>query len=320
MRYIELGKTGLKVSVISFGVYSLTGMYGNVEKEDAIRMIKKALDLGINFFDTADVYGNGYGEKLLREAIGKDENVFIATKVGYDFYSSPDKPYRNFDPKYIEFAVRKSIERLGRKIDLLQIHNPYLEVLKNREIFFKLEELKELNLINHIGVALGPEKYILNEAIEALNNEKVETIQFVYNMLEQEPGRAIIKLASGNECGMIIRVPHASDVLSEKLKQEEIKKLKDHRSLRDPKWFEYAFIAFSEMKESLKEYLDKGIKASQLALMFIFSTAEKATVSIIANNLEDLKEFAEAADLGNLDQKAVERLFLIYDKYKEYLG
>ena len=186
--------------MIGFGVYSVTGMYGSVPKDSAIRLLREAVGMGVNFFDTADVYGRGYGETLLKEAfrgyVSRDDLV-IATKVGYDFYTNPSNPTRRYDPEYIESAVRRSVRRLGTTIDLLQVHNPTLEALKSDGLYRALLRLRREGLVAHVGVALGPEVDVYEEAMEALNHSEVETVQFVYNMLEQEPGATIAGEARG---------------------------------------------------------------------------------------------------------------------------
>ncbi len=311
MEYRVLGKTGLRVSILSYGVYSLTGMYGSVAEETAIRVLRKAWDLGINLYDTADVYGFGLGEILLRKAFGDGlKDVVVATKVGYDFYSNP--MVRRYDPEYLVFAVNKSIERLGKKpIDLLQVHNPPLNVLRQEALYKTLRILVEEGLIAHIGVALGPEVNVLNEALEALQHPEAESIQFVYNMLEQQPGRTIASLARKSNIGIMVRVPHAGGVLDETLKPGMEVKLADHRSLRRREWFEWAYRAYEKYRRVLE---GRPGTPGQKAIMFILESIEPHSIVVIAKDVERLEEYVGALKVGRLGWDVVAEIMRIYDE------
>jgi len=313
MKYRKLGGTGLEVSEVSYGVYSLTGMYGEIGVSDAIKILRLAWDLGINLFDTADVYGKGYSEEILRRAFGDGiKEIVVATKVGYDIYASGERFQRRYDPEYIEFAVRKSSERIGKRpIDILQIHNPPLEVLKSPQLYRTLRNIVERGLAEHVGIALGPERDVLREALEAIKHSEVEVIQFVYNALEQRPGREIACAAGGNGIGVLVRVPHAGGILSERIDREGAKKLKDHRSLRDRAWLEWAFNLYDAMKPILRGY---GATPGQNAIRFILSSIPVSSVVVIATSGEELREYAEAPDKGLLDPEAVNRIIELYEE------
>lgn len=203
------GFTGLPESKLAYGVYSLTGMYGSVEPGEAVEVLRFARRLGVEHFDTADVYGNGLGESLVGQAFPRGEGVFVATKIGYDFYGG-GRPRRRHDREYLEKALRRSLERLGvDRVDLLYIHNPPLEVLEKGEIYRFLSWAKGEGLIGLGGVALGPETDVAEEALEAMSHSEVEAVQFVYNMLEQEPGYTIALWARERGVAAVARVPHA---------------------------------------------------------------------------------------------------------------
>lgn len=315
MEYRTLGRTGLKVSVLSYGVYSLTGMYGYVDESEAIKVLTRAWDLGINFYDTADVYGFGLGERLLKKAFGDGvRDLVIATKVGYDFYLKP--MVRRYDPNYIKYAVSMSIERLGKKpIDLLQIHNPPHEVLRRESLYRTLRELIEEGLVQHVGIALGPEVNVLKEALEALAHEEVEAIQFVYNMLEQQPGRIIASMAKRFNVGVIVRVPHAGGVLDESLKPGMESMLEDHRSLRRSGWFKWAYETYGLLKQLLK---DLPGTPGQKALRFIMDTIEPHSVVLIAKDIEKLVEYLGALKLPRLNARLIEELERVHDDMVRY--
>jgi aryl-alcohol dehydrogenase-like predicted oxidoreductase len=313
MKYRRLGGTGLEVSEVSYGVYSLTGMYGEIGVSDAIKILRLAWDLGINLFDTADVYGKGYGEEILRRAFGDGvKEIVVATKVGYDIYAPGKRFQRRYDPEYIEYAVRKSVERIGKRpIDILQIHNPPLEVLKSPQLYRTLRNMVERGLAEHVGIALGPERDVLREALEAIEHSEVEVIQFVYNALEQRPGREIARAAGEKGIGVLVRVPHASGILSERIDREGTEKLKDHRSLRDKAWLEWAFNLYDAMKPILRGY---GATPGQNAIRFILSSIPVSSVVVIATSEEELREYAEAPDKGLLDPEAVSRIIELYEE------
>ncbi|MEM0491302.1 MAG: aldo/keto reductase [Acidilobaceae archaeon] len=312
MDYRILGKTDLKVSLLSYGVYSVTGMYGYVSRDYAIKILRRAWDLGVNFYDTADMYGFGFGEEIIREAFGSGvKDIIIATKIGYDFYSSRDKIVRRYDEKYLIYATRKSIERLGKKpIDLIQIHNPPLEILKSRDLYEAMRKLIDEELVEHIGIALGPETNVLNHAFESLKHSEVETLQFVYNMLEQHPGRIIAGEAKKSNIGVIVRVPHAGGVLDESIKPGIEDKLVDHRSLRRKEWYRWAFKTYDKMKQYLKE---QPGTPGQKSLKFIIQSINPDTIVIIANNIEKLEEYISTLKERDLDKTVIEEIIKIHD-------
>ncbi|MEL9929568.1 MAG: aldo/keto reductase [Fervidicoccaceae archaeon] len=319
MRYRKLGSTGLEVSEISYGVYSLTGLYGDVDLEKAVRILRKALDLGINLFDTADVYGMGYGESILQKAFGSDvKDIIIATKIGYDIYSSGEKHLRRYDPEYLLFAARNSCERIGKKpIDIIQIHNPPLEALRNPELYKAMTRLVEEGLALHVGVALGPERDVLGEALEALSHKEVEVIQFIYNALEQRPGKEIATIASEKNVGILVRVPHAGGILGGRLARAHVERLRDHRSLRSRDWFEKAFQLYELMKPYL---LVDGFTDAQNAIRFIFSSIQASSVIVIATSEEELEEYVRISDKKPMDRSIVAKIEELYREAEKRWG
>jgi len=312
MEYGVLGRTGLRVSRIGFGVYSLTGLYGGVGEEEAIELLRYAEGLGVNFYDTADVYGNGYGEELLCKAFGERgvKRIVVATKVGYDFYSGKTPPPRRYDPEYLLRAVEKSSERLCKKpIDLVQVHNPPLEVLRSKTLWRILEMIRDEGYARAIGIALGPETDVLEHALEALSHEETQALQFVYNMLEQEPGSTIARLAAKKKVGTITRVPHAGGVLDESIRPGEEKKLRDHRVLRRSGWYNWAFRLYNEMKKVIASLPGTP---GQIAIRFVLDSAPIDTVIIIAKDKTRLKEYIDSLRLPRLSPGITARLRELY--------
>jgi len=313
MRYRRLGRTGIEVSEVSYGVYSLTGMYGDVGLEQALRILRLAWDLGVNLYDTADVYGRGYGEEILRRAFGDGvKDIVVATKVGYDIYAPGERLQRRYDPVYIEYAARRSCERVGKRpLDIVQIHNPPLEALRSPQLYRAMRGLVEKGIAEHVGIALGPEKEVMAEALEALEHAEVELVQFVYNALEQRPGREIALRASEKGVGVLVRVPHAGGILSGRLDRAGAAALRDHRALRDREWLDWAFRLFEELRPYLE---DRGGTLGQNAIRFILSSIPASSVVVIATSEEELREYAEAPDKGPLDPSAVLRIVELYEE------
>lgn len=312
MEYTTLGGIGLRVSRIGFGVYSLTGMYGEVPRSQAVEVLREAWRLGINFFDTADVYGYGLGETLLCEALGREtlEEAVIATKIGYDFYSSRP-PRRRYDQGYLLQAARRSMERLcGVPPKLLLLHNPPLETLQDPETWEALARIREEGLALHTGVALGPETDVYHEALEALSHPETEALQFVYNILEQEPGASIAREAKRRNRGTIARVPHAGGVLDETVDPLAAEgTLRDHRSLRRRGWYRWAARVYSEMKPILETLPGTP---GQRALRLILDTGFIDTVVVIANSVERLRDYAAAERLPPVPSDVIDKLRRIY--------
>ncbi len=217
MQYRVLGKTGLKISEVGFGAWAIGGnefgnSYGPTDDRVSLSAVKTALDLGCNFFDTADVYGHGHSEHLLGKALeGNRDNVIIATKVGGDFYHEP--PSLNFRPDYMEFALRKSCERLQtRYIDLYQLHTPPLQVIRTPEVFRTLENFKSTGLIRHYGISIHDPQ----EGLAAIKAGRPETIQLVFNILRQEAKNTLFKTVTDERVGLIAREPLANGLLGGK--------------------------------------------------------------------------------------------------------
>ena len=221
MKYRTLGKTGLKVSEIGFGAWAIGGdafgnSYGPTDDQTSLESLKKALDLGCNFFDTADAYGHGHSEELLGRALkGRRNEVIIATKAGADFYHDP--PRMNFSADYLSFALGKSLERLQTDhVDLYQLHNPPIQLLKTGKIFETLEKLVEAGRISYYGVSIhDPE-----EGIYAMKNGRPTALQVVFNILRQESKNRLFQAARENNVAIIAREPLSNGFLTGKFNED----------------------------------------------------------------------------------------------------
>jgi aryl-alcohol dehydrogenase-like predicted oxidoreductase len=214
MKYRTLGRTGLQVSVIGLGTMVHAGHFGPMEDSESLSAIETALDLGVNFIDTSDAYGAGYGETLLGNALkGKRDKVIIATKGG-NVMTGPNRGKRIFEPDYIRRVMEESLSRLQTDhIDLYQLHNPTVDVIEKGAVWEVLERAKQAGKILHYGVSINS----IEEGIGAVQNGRSETIQIEYNLLGQEPAEKIFPLAAKANVGIIARVPLRRGILTGKL-------------------------------------------------------------------------------------------------------
>ena len=215
MHYRTLGRTGLRVSDVGFGAMTIGGeVFGATDDQESLRALHRALDLGMNFIDTADAYGRGHSEKLLAQVLKTRRNeVVLATKGGNQF--TVRQGLRNFDPDYITSALEASLKRLQiETIDLYQLHNPSQEVMRRGEIFARLDRCKREGKIRFYGVSLEKTE----DGIVAIETGKPDTLQVVYNILHQDPEEKLFPLAQRENIGILARVPLERGVLSGRFK------------------------------------------------------------------------------------------------------
>ncbi|MBI3797673.1 MAG: aldo/keto reductase [Deltaproteobacteria bacterium] len=215
MQYRTLGRTGLRVSEIGFGAMTIGGeVFGATDDQESLRALHRALDLGMNFIDTADAYGRGHSEELLAQVLKtRRHEVILATKGGNQF--TVRQGLRNFDPDYITSALEASLKRLQiETIDLYQLHNPSQEVMRRGEIFERLDRCKREGKIRFYGVSLEKTE----DGIVAIETGKPDTLQVVYNILHQDPEEQLFPLAQRENIGILARVPLERGVLSGRFK------------------------------------------------------------------------------------------------------
>lgn len=317
MIYRQIGTTDLEVSEVGFGVWTLAmDWWGKKTDEEALALLQKAYDLGINFYDAADVYGEGRSERLLGEAFhDRREMVVIATKFGYDFYDHPkqtghgERP-QNWSPEFVRKACDRSLERLQTDyIDLYQLHNPKMEALKDDRLWQTLEALRDEGKIRHFGVALGPAIGWREEGEYAIRFREVAALQTVYNLLEQDPGRKFFTVALETNAGVLVRVPHASGILDGTLALDTELDPSDHRAFRTK-----AFIEESLQKvETFKPFFEpKGMTMGQAAIKFCL--AEETVPSVLPNiyNEAQLEEFAAAPEMPDFSPLEIAELAELY--------
>jgi aryl-alcohol dehydrogenase-like predicted oxidoreductase len=327
VKYRNLKNDNLKVSEVGFGVWTVgTKMWG-VPDEDydtGVGLLRRAFDLGINFFDTADVYGDGKGEVLLAQAFEAcRDQIIIATKFGYDFYSHPgvqpgqrERP-QNWLPQFVRTACERSLQRLKTDhIDFYQLHNPRLDAIRNDELFETLHKLRDEGKILTFGVALGPaiDKRQINEGIAAIQ-ERGSHVQIIYNLLEQTLGELIFPVARRHHVSVFTRVPHCSGLLEGDYTEQTSFGEDDHRRFRvadDEKRKAWLLDGLRKVEKLSFLTQNTGRSLGQAAIKFIL--AEPSIASVLPNiyNEEQLAEFVAAPDTADLTYEEMARLEELY--------
>jgi aryl-alcohol dehydrogenase-like predicted oxidoreductase len=307
MKYRTLGDTDIAVSEVGFGVWTVsTGWWGEVDDERSVRLLREAREWGINYFDTADTYGSGKGETLLADAFGhvRDE-VVISTKIGYDFYNHTARPGQQERPQdwsdeFIRFALEQSLKRLDTDyIDFLQLHNTKMDAIEDDELFALMEEFRGEGKIRAYGIALGPKIGWLEEGVRAMRERRVEGVQMIYNLLEQDPGR-----------GLIETVPHSSGMLEGHYDENTTFAKNDHRRHRPKEWLTTGL----KKVEQLSFLTESGERTlGQAALKFVLAAPE--IVSTLPNiyGEEQIEEFAATSETPDLTPYELSRIAELYE-------
>jgi aryl-alcohol dehydrogenase-like predicted oxidoreductase len=310
MKMRILPTSGVAVSEVGFGTWTVaTGWWGEKTDAEAIALMRSALDdHGVTFFDAADSYGNGRSERQLAEAFrGRRDEVVYGTKIGYDIYDpaaaaarrgQSELPQR-FDAAYMRLAVERCLERLETdRIDILQLHNIKMEHVRDPAIWETLRELTRAGKIRAWGAAFGPAIGWLYEAVELMEREPdIDTIQMIWNILEQHPGTPMIEAAhrAAPNCRFNIRVTHASGMLEGKYTEDTVFPENDHRRHRPRSW-----LVNGVRKIRTLDFLTTRMTLGQAALKWLL--ADPMVVTTLPNiyDAEQLAEFAQASELADL--------------------
>ncbi|KAI7246582.1 hypothetical protein KC345_g12050, partial [Hortaea werneckii] len=215
----------LSVSEVSFGTWAIGGDWGSSRDEDGLKGLQLAMEQGVNFFDTADVYGSGHAEELLAKATkGKQDEIHIATKFcrGGDIHDP-----QNYSARRISEYCEQSLRRLEREaIDLYQIHCPPIEILRDGSVFEALDQLKAEGKIRHYGVSVET----IEEGLLCLEYPGVEALQVIFNLFRQQPALELLPRAAAHGAGILVRLPLASGLLTGKFKESSTFQENDHRN------------------------------------------------------------------------------------------
>lgn len=315
MRRRRLGKTGYQVSEVGFGAWAIGGQWGSADDATSLHALHGAADHGINFFDTADVYGDGHSEQLigrfLRERSG--ERFYVATKMGKRV---PSDMAQYTLPNFRAW-VDRSRDNLGvAKLDLVQLHCLPTAVYYRPEIFEALDELCGQGAMAHYGVSVER----VEEGLKALEFPNVSTIQVIYNIFRQRPAERLLPLAAEKDVGIIARVPLASGLLTGKLSSASTFEASDHRAFnRHGEEFDvgetFAGVPYDRglaAVERLRAALPRGVTMGAAALRWILMNDAVSTVIPGARNQEQAAANAEASDLAPLSADVIERITALY--------
>ncbi len=320
MRTRRFGDTDLETSEVGFGTWALgSTWWGDVSELAGERLLLEALELGITFFETGDAYGQGANEELVGGVLAphRDE-IQISTKFGYVLsggrqeHSEGERPQR-WDGPFVRAALEGSLRRLRTdRVDLYQLHNPRAEAIDSDDCFATLEELKAEGKIRHYGVALGPAIGWREEGLQAISTRSIASVQTVYNLLEQEPGRDLMAAAAEHGVGVMARVPTSSGLLDDHLTPETTFGPGDHRRHRPREWLVEGLQKIDRIRFLCGP--ETGRTMAQAALRFILAQPQMAVVIPTMTSADELHEYAGAADVPDLTEDELARVGALYER------
>ena len=319
MHYRTLGRTGWKISEISFGAWAIGGgAWGKVDDAESLAALHAALDGGVNFFDTADVYGDGHSERLLaRLKRERKEKFYIATKAGRRL---PRQTPEGYTRKNLTAWVERSLKNLeSDAIDLLQLHCPPTEVYYRPEVFGILDDMVKAGKIRYYGVSV--EK--VEEAIKAIEYPNLQSVQIIFNMFRQRPAEVFFELAKQRKVGIVARVPLASGLLTGKMTPQTTFPPDDHRNYnRTGARFDvgetFAGVDFEvglKAVEELRPLVPPGATMAQFALRWILMFDAVSCAIPSAKNPTQARQNVQASDLPPLTPETMARVREIYERY-----
>ena len=318
MQYRELGRTGWKVSAISFGAWAIGGAWGDVNDDESLAALRRALDMGVNFIDTADVYGDGRSERLVGQACREHgDRVYVATKAGRRLDPHVASGYNR---ENITAFVDRSLKNLGTEtIDLLQLHCPPTEVYYRPEMFGVLDDLVAAGKLRHYGVSV--EK--VEEALKAIEYPNVKTVQIIFNVFRHRPAELFFEQAKKRKVGILARVPLASGMLTGKLKSDSAFAADDHRKFnRHGEQFDrgetFSGVDYEtglKAVEELKAICPAGMSLVQFALRWILMFDAVTCAIPGAKRPAQAEDNFAAADLPPLGAQTMQKVGDIYDHH-----
>jgi aryl-alcohol dehydrogenase-like predicted oxidoreductase len=319
MDYRQLGGTDMRVSVISFGAWAIGGFWGQVDDSESMRALHTAVDTGVNFIDTADVYGDGRSERLIarlkRECPG--QQIWVATKAGRRL---PEQTREGYSRANLTSWIDRSLQNLEvDALDLLQLHCPPSALYRQDDVFGILDDFVREGKIRYYGVSVET----VNEALDAMKHPHVQTLQIIFNMFRLKPAERVFPEARAKNIGILARVPLASGLLTGKLRRESVFGSDDHRNFnRNGELFDkgetFSGVPYDvglEAVEKLRRLVPAGATQSQFALRWILMFDAVTCAIPGAKTPEQARENAAAALLRPLDEKTMNEVRAIYDAY-----
>ena len=321
MRTRSFGNSGLTTSAIGFGTWALgSDWWGDHEPPD--RLVARAVELGITFFDTADTYGSGVNEEIVGAALASAgaprDAIQISTKFGYvldadrEGHAEGERPH-DWSPAHARDALEASLRRLRTDyVDLYQLHNPQMDAIERDDLFDELERLKAAGKVREYGVALGPKIGWRDEGLRALEERPIASLQTVYNLLEQEPGSEFLAAAERRGAGVIARVPTSSGLLEGHLTPETTFEGNDHRRHRPRSWLVEGLKKVDQLDFLAR---DGERTMAQAAMKFVLAQPAIACVVHTVNTVAQLEEWAAAGGgaVPDLDDQELRTIAELYD-------
>lgn len=319
MNYREFGKSGWKVSEIALGTWQVGGGWRKkFDHSVAETIINCAIDEGVNFIDTADVYYSGLSESTVAKVVQqRPERVYVATKCGRRIFPHENSRYT---PERLEQFVDKSLQNMGVEcLDLIQLHCPPPEVYQRDEIFALFEKLKQQGKINYLGVSVET----VEQAQQAMRYPHVVSIQFIFNMFRQKPIRELLPEAQRRQVALIARVPLASGLLSGTYDDSTIFSTEDHRTYnREGAAFDkgetFSGVPYTtglKAVEELKSLFGQRAPLAMIALRWILMFSEISTVIPGASKPEQVSENNRASELTALTPDEIQGVEDIYNRH-----
>lgn len=317
MEYRPLGRTGWHVSSVSFGAWAVGGTWGTVDDETSLRAMHRAVDRGVNFFDTADVYGDGRSERLIRQLRSeRSEEILVATKAGRRLSPHVAEGYTS---ENLEAFVDRSRENLGMDtLDLVQLHCPPTSVYYQPETFDAMEDLSRRGKIRHWGVSV--EK--VEEALKAMEYSGCQTIQIIFNVFRPRPAELLFQEARRRQIGILARLPLSSGMLTGKLRADSVFEPDDHRAFnREGAGFDKGetfsgvpYEAGLAAVEALRPLVPSNMTMAQWALRWILDHEAVSCAIPGAKRPEQVDDNCAASGFPPLSTEVHSSIRRIYDE------
>lgn len=318
MQYRELGRTGWRVSALSFGSWAIGGTWGPVNDTESMEALNRAIELGVNFFDTADGYGDGHSEQLLAQLRRQHkESIHIATKAGRRLNPHIASGYNR---ENLTAFVERSLKNLDMEaLDLLQLHCPPTQVFYMPEVFGILDDLVNAGKIRYYGVSV--EK--VEEALKAIEYPNVQSVQIIFNMFRHRPAELLFEQAMKHKVGILARVPLASGMLTGNLKPDNTFASDDHRAFnRHGESFDrgetFSGVDYNiglQAVDELKAICPAGMSMTRFALRWILMFDAVTCAIPGAKRPSQVDENFSAADLPPLSEETMAKVRGVYDKH-----
>jgi aryl-alcohol dehydrogenase-like predicted oxidoreductase len=318
MQYREFGRTGWKVSAISFGAWAIGGTWGKVDDKESLAALHRSIDLGVNFIDTADVYGDGRSERLIAKLRKeRSERIYVATKAGRRLDPHVAKGYNR---KNLTAFVERSLKNLDTEaLDLLQLHCPPTDVYYTPETFRVLDDLVDDGKLLHYGVSV--EK--VEEALKAIEYPNVESVQIIFNIFRQRPAELFFDQAQRRKVAILARVPLASGLLTGKMNAKTTFDKDDHRAFnRQGESFDrgetFSGVDYEtalRAVDELRPLVPEGWNMAQFALRWILMFEAVSCAIPGAKNPEQAEDNVRAADLPALAPAVMDTIRALYGNH-----